>query len=176
MFKKLRSTLSIVLLSTLLSLPFAVTAQEATEAAPTEAPIEVVVVEAPAEEDVSSDSSPALPESFSTIAFAAPLVTLLVALLKRYVKNTSAGTLNFTLSLIVFVLYTIASQNGLASQFEAFTGDISSIVNALSNLLTGVVGTAVLSAGIYHASDKANVPFLGASRPPVVAPKKAASE
>lgn len=164
---KLHNALSIALFSALLCLPFAVNAQESTQEAPpviTEEPQPVIVVESPEEEVDSSDSSPALPESFSTIAFAAPLVALLVAILKRYLKTVPAALLNFYLSLIVFVLYTIASQNGFATQFEAFTGDITSITNALSNLLTGAFGTALASAGIYTASNHFQIPYLGKAR------------
>lgn len=164
-----RNTLAILLMIMLLALmPFASLAQDAefTESAPvvTEEPIPVVVVDSPSEEGTSSDSSPALPESFSAILFASPLVLLLVAFLKRYITGVSAGTLNFAISLVVYVLYMIASQNGLASQFEAFTGGITSVVDAVSNLLTGIGGTALLSAGFYHSAKKANVPFIGASR------------
>jgi hypothetical protein len=165
---KLRQTLAILLLSFSLSCsPVFAQEAESTEAAPTEVPLAVVVVESPAEKVASSDSSPALPESFSTIAFAAPLVTLLVAILKRYLPKTiPAAQLNFYLSLLVFVAYTIASQNGLDAQFKAFTGDFYSIVNALSNLITGFGGTAILSAGIYTAANHYQIPYLGKARLP----------
>lgn len=163
----LHALATIALLLVLFALPILVQAQESTsEAEPvaTEIPQPVIVVESPAEEGTSSDSSPALPESFSTIAFAAPLVTLIVAFLKRYLKTVPAALLNFYISLAVFVLYTVLSQNGLASQFEAFTGSITDILNAVSNLLTGVGGTALLSAGIYTASQKYQVPYVGKAR------------
>lgn len=120
-----RNTLAILLLSALLALmPFAILAQESTEPAPvvTEEPIPVLIVDSPSEEGTSSDSSPALPEAFSGILFAFPLVIILTGFLKHYIKGISAGTLNFSISLVVFVAYTIAKQNGLGVQFEAFTG------------------------------------------------------
>lgn len=168
MLKQFKHSLAILLLVVVSNLAtFAVVAQESTEPAPvvTEEPIPVLIVDSPSEEGTSSDSSPALPESFSAILFAAPLVLMLVAFVKPFIPNISAGTLNFFISLVVYVLYMIASQNGLASQFEAFTGGITSVVDAVSNLLTGVIGTGLLSAGFYHSAKKANVPFIGASRP-----------
>lgn len=170
MLNKSHNLLALLLIAVLLFLlPYSIQAQESTaEPTPviTEEPQPVIVVESPEEEGDSSDSSPALPESFSTILFAAPLVTLLVAFLKRYLKTISAAMLNFYLSLLVYVLYTIASQNGFATQFEAFTGDITSITNALSNLITGIGGTALASASIYTAANRFQIPYLGKARVP----------
>lgn len=161
---RLHNLFALFLLLALFAMPLLAQDTESTETAPTEAPQPVIVVESPAELGDSSDSSPALPESFSTIVFAAPLVTLLVAFLKRYLKQVPAAQLNFYLSLLVYVLYMIASQNGLAGQFQAFTGDVTSIANALSNLITGIGGTAIVSAGIYGLSNKYQVPYLGKAR------------
>jgi hypothetical protein len=155
--KTLFHSIALLFILALLLLPIVAFAQEATQEAP-ESDV-TVIVETSADEPI-----PTLPEAFNAILFAAPLVTLLVAVLKRYIPLPAAH-LNFYLSLMIFSAYQLVSFYGGGGQFEAATGDITSILQSISHLVLGVGGTYLTSAAAYHASKNTGLPLVGYERP-----------
>jgi len=173
----LHALATLFLLVVLFALPVLAMAQEATEAAqlPDTVPSDMSDVEI---EDGTIVPNPAVEEQLETVftnlvrllwnaaylPFAAPMVVVSVALLKRLPLAVSSSTWAFASTIVLWLLYLGATQLGFANQFETV---ISSLATIGASIL-GVTITPVLASNLHALASANRVPVLGYSKTPIL--------
>jgi len=98
----------------------------------------------------------------SYIAFAAPLVVIVVALLKRVpqLANVDAAGMSLGVQVVVWLAYLVADHLGGGAQFQAWTEAGASIAQILLPLLM----SEFASKGIYSLAKQTGVAVIGYER------------
>lgn len=164
-------SLKLGIVALLIALPFgALYAQDATPEPTPEATDTPVIVE-PATPALPPETQ--TPEEIAGIVLAAlfggaatiagsVIVTSIVGILKLIVPSSvaSGDTLKNVVSVVVWILYSLAIRFGLGTEFNGVATAIAPILTALLPL----IGTLIGASKLYEAAKSAKVPIVGTAR------------
>ncbi len=97
----------------------------------------------------------------TAVAFLAPLVVLLVGLVKRipldFIQSLPASSIHLAMQVLTWTIYAVATHYGRGAAFQSW-------VEALTPLLQ-LVASYLGSAWLYRKAKEANMPLWGYQRP-----------
>jgi hypothetical protein len=134
---------------------------EATEVIPVEPPTPALPPSTETPENIIGIVLAALYGGAATIA-GSLIVTSIVSLLKFVVPSTiaSGDMLKNTVSVVIWIAYSIAIKFGLGTEFNGVSTAIAPVLTALLPL----IGTLIGASKLYQAAKGTNTPILGYSR------------
>jgi hypothetical protein len=140
-----------------LALPFQTALAQ--DAAPS---TEVVLAGAQSDLEVALAAFIELVYNVTFIPFAAPLVVLSTALIKKWLPNSiSAALIALVLQVAIWVAFVVVRHFGYEQQFISGVEALTTILGAIA----GLVGSSFAATWLYNKAQYLEVPVLGSSRP-----------
>jgi hypothetical protein len=168
--RRLIISLILVLLLAFVAIPLLAdeATQEATSEATEEAPAPVVVIGDLVVDPVVSDQLETVGTNLfkllwnaAYLPFAVPMVAVLVALSKRVFTGVSSPTLVIFWTVVIWLLFLLATQFGYENQFETAITSLAT----LGATFLGITLTPALAGVMYDYAKANEVAIIGYSRP-----------